>query len=70
MHHVMLDLETLGTSSNAAIIVVGAIFFDPKTGKTGVPFYQIVKGPQDNNGIIDADTVLWWMAQAEMLVEL
>jgi exodeoxyribonuclease VIII len=35
MTHVMVDLETMGNNPEAPIIAIGAVFFDPGTGKTG-----------------------------------
>ena len=40
--HLMLDLETMGTKSNSAIISIGAVEFDILTGKTGREFYRNV----------------------------
>lgn len=36
MKHVMLDLETMGNGPRAAIVSIGAVFFDPLTGELGV----------------------------------
>ena len=38
--HLMLDLETMGTKSNSAIISIGAVEFDILTGKTGKRILQ------------------------------
>lgn len=63
--HVMLDLETMGTGNNAAIIAIGAAAFD----KDGVRarYYNTVSlessiavGMQ-----MDASTVMWWLQQSE-----
>ncbi|MEB7084563.1 3'-5' exoribonuclease, partial [Escherichia coli] len=34
-YHLMIDLETMGTNTNAPIVVIGAVFFDPQTGEIG-----------------------------------
>jgi hypothetical protein len=66
MQHLMIDLETMGKKSNAAIISIGAIFF----GKEGVSydksFYRKVNLQSCINlGLeIDASTVMWWMQQS------
>ena len=39
MKHIMLDLETMSTASNAAIVAIGAVEFEPETGKLGREFY-------------------------------
>lgn len=38
MHNVMLDLETMGSGPRAAIVTIGAVFFDPMTGELGEEF--------------------------------
>lgn len=59
----MLDLETLGTSTNSVIIAIGAVKFD----RTGIKeqFYQAVDPAScvDVGLQIDANTVMWWMKQ-------
>lgn len=63
--HLMLDIETLGTKSNSAIISIGAVEFDIETGETGETFYRNVslKSSVDSGLIIDPDTVMWWLGQ-------
>ena len=36
MNHLMVDLETMGNGPYAPVISIGAVFFDPNTGETGV----------------------------------
>jgi len=62
---IMLDLETLGTSSNAVIVSISAVVFDRATGETGAEFEvgvnldeQLAKG-----AVIDGSTVMWWLTQ-------
>lgn len=63
----MLDLETLSTKSNAVIIAIGAVKFDPKEKKIYDRFYSRV----DSQSCIDAgmdisgNTILWWLQQSE-----
>lgn len=61
MNHIMLDIETMGTSSNAAIMSIGACYFNPATGEIGDTFHEQVD--ISSNGQIDASTVIWWMDQ-------
>lgn len=64
MNNVMLDLETLGNGSNAAIISIGAVFFDPLSGELGADFYQTVDIESAMKyGKVDASTIKWWMKQ-------
>lgn len=66
MNHVMLDLETMGNSSHAAIVSIGAVFFDPKTGELGAEFHQTISLESAANfGDIDAGTVQWWLTQSD-----
>jgi len=65
MKDIMVDLETLGTGANSAIISIGACYFDEYgIGKT---FYMPID-PRDSvqQGLeIDVDTVIWWMQQSD-----
>lgn len=64
MHNVMLDLETMGNGPRAAIVSIGAVFFDPLTGKLGAEFEAHVDLCDSAKfGEIDPDTVLWWLRQ-------
>lgn len=66
MEHVMLDLETMGSSSRAAIITIGAVFFDPRTGDLGDEFEaHIHLEDSAKYGEIDPGTVLWWLQQSD-----
>jgi len=67
MNHVMLDIETLGNDSNAAILSIGAAFFDPSNGHIGHTFYQTVKlsSCQYYGLNVDASTIEWWMQQSK-----
>lgn len=67
MHDVMVDLETMGTSSDAAIIAIGAIEFDAVLGHLGERFYQVVdlQSSVDLGGVIEPSTVMWWLGQSD-----
>ncbi len=61
----MLDLETLGTRYNAAIIQIGACYFDRMTGETGKEFIVNVRpSKNDDRYTMDYDTIRWWMEQS------
>lgn len=64
MKHVMLDLETLDTGPDAAIISIGAVAFDRQTLTIddGTFYQAITIGTV--TGVIDPDTVEWWMQQS------
>lgn len=61
MNHIMFDLETLDTSANAAIIQIGACYFDPSTGEVGQTYFSNVV--PDDNATINEKTVMWWLSQ-------
>lgn len=64
---VMVDLETLGNGSNAVILSIGAVEFDPDTDTLGREFYVLVD-PQscvDAGLQVDVGTVVWWMKQSD-----
>ncbi len=65
--HLMIDIEAAGKSTSAALLSIGAVFFDPATGELGEQFYQPIKlaSAQYHGGTIDASTVEWWMKQSE-----
>ena len=62
---VMIDLETLSTHTNAAIIEIGAVEFNKLTGEVGEKFNVIIE-PSDwckNNRHVDGETIQWWFKQ-------
>lgn len=69
--HISLDLETLGTGYNAAIISIGAVKFDPyRDGLTEFPghdkfFYAaITHESAKRHGTVDQSTLDWWGKQS------
>ncbi|WP_105211212.1 exonuclease [Escherichia albertii] len=61
--HMMIDLETMGKNPDAAVISIGAIFFDPQTGNIGPEFSKTID-LDTAGGVIDRDTVKWWLKQS------
>lgn len=62
MTHAMIDLETLSTRYNAAVISMGvAIFNDDKI----IDSAGWALAPESIHGHIDPKTVQWWTQQAE-----
>ena len=66
---VMIDLETMGVNTKAAIVAIGAVGMDVINNKVipGSEFYCIVdlESSVQNEGIMDASTVLWWLSQSD-----
>ncbi|EMB0624671.1 3'-5' exoribonuclease, partial [Escherichia coli] len=65
-HHLMIDLETMGINSNAPIVVIAAVFFDPQTGEIGPIFYVVISlvDAMDKGATPDGDVIEWWLAQS------
>ncbi|KQN56753.1 3'-5' exonuclease [Erwinia sp. Leaf53] len=66
MNHIMIDLETMGNKPNAAIVAVGAVFFDPATGEIGAQYSSpvLLASETTHGAAMDADTVIWWLQQS------
>lgn len=80
MKQVMIDLETMGKTNDAAITAIAAVEFsadtyaiDPSSGgivyrdSRRSDFYRVVdlNTSVREGGVMDASTVLWWMKQSE-----
>jgi len=66
MLNVMIDLETLGTSPDAPILSIGAVYFDPDTGKMGSEFHVKLDFEEAcTDRAIDPATVKWWFGQSD-----
>jgi len=66
MNHLMIDLETMSNKPDAAIVAIGAVFFEPRTGELGAELSVTVKLDSDMavGGGVDGKTILWWMQQS------
>lgn len=64
MNDLMLDLETLSTRNDAAILSIGACLFDIETGNIGPTFSRHIElDDSPLRGHISADTIKWWLKQ-------
>lgn len=67
---VMIDLETMATCPNAAVIAIAAVLFDPMDVSTppeelGFFRYNVSLVSSQRHGLtIDASTVIFWMEQS------
>ena len=61
----MVDLETLATTPNAAILTIGAVTFDPNSTKIYDEFYRRVEleSLESLDTYIDDGTLEWWSKQ-------
>lgn len=64
MNRIMLDLETMGNGSDAAIVSIGAVRFDVDDGVMDT-FHIGVGLPSSiaAGGVVDGSTVIWWLGQ-------
>jgi hypothetical protein len=64
--HLMVDLETLATSPDAAILTLGAVLFDPYSPRVFDKMYVRVtlESCTDLGMKVDDKTVEWWAAQS------
>lgn len=63
MKHIMVDIETLSTAVNAAVLSIGAVEFDPMSGKIEREFYHELDLSEQANRHIDVNTMQWWVKQ-------
>jgi exodeoxyribonuclease VIII len=66
MSDIMLDLETMGTGPDAAIVAIGAVEFSDYE-RRGDHFYALIDLASSvaAGGIMDPSTVRWWMQQSD-----
>jgi hypothetical protein len=65
--HFSIDLETLGTRYNAAILSIGVQQFDIGTGKLDETFYrEIDLDSAIKAGKVTGSTLAWWAQQGEV----
>ena len=64
--NVMIDLETLSTHTNAAIIEIGAVEFNKQTGEIGEKFNVLINVSDwtKNGRHVDGETIQWWFNQS------
>ncbi|MEB3626164.1 exonuclease [Escherichia coli] len=65
-NHLSVDLETMGANTNAPIVVIGAVFFDPETGEIGPVFYIVISltDAMNTGAVPDGGTIEWWLKQS------
>lgn len=67
--HALIDLETMGNNSYAAIVAIGAVKFDPRASgySTDDDFYMVVdlESSMGYGMAADPSTIKWWLAQSD-----
>ncbi len=66
--HLMVDLETLATTPDAAILTIGACKFDPYGKTITDQFYERIDLDSQNRHI-DENTIAWWSKQDKKIQE-
>ena len=64
-NNIMVDLETMGTAADSAIVAIGAVRFHQ--GAIAGKFYAAVnlQSSIDAGLKLDGDTVMWWLSQSQ-----
>jgi len=63
---VSIDIETLDNKFSSAILSIGAVAFDRRTGKLGKTYYREIDiDSAIKSGTVGADTLCWWMRQED-----
>lgn len=66
MRNLMIDVETMSKQPDAAIVSIGAVFFEPLTGELGARFYRTINldSAVAAGGRTDEETIQWWAEQS------
>lgn len=60
----MIDLETMGTNPDSAIVSIGAVIFDPRYGQVSKDTFYVELDWKSQGRTIDRETEKWWKAQS------
>lgn len=70
MAHLMIDIETLGTTPDAHILTIAAQIFDPlQKDWLGQSYYARIDFESQENRRIEQGTLEWWATQKESQTE-
>lgn len=63
----MIDVECMGKGADAALVSLGAVFFDIRSQTMGPTFLRTIHlaTAVRDGGTIDPGTVLWWLGQSQ-----
>lgn len=64
LRHVMIDLETMGTTPDSAIVSIGAVVFDPRYGQVSKTTFYSELDWETQSRQICPDTSNWWTKQS------
>jgi DNA polymerase III epsilon subunit-like protein len=66
LRHVMIDIETMGTVPEMAIVSIGAVLFDPRLGKVSDDTFYVELDWDDQGRYIDPSVTEWWSRQSPL----
>ena len=64
LRHVMIDLETMGTTPNAAIVSIGAVIFDPRYNIVSKDTFYTELDWRNQGRHFEPSTREWWSKQS------
>ena len=64
LRHVMIDLETMGTTPESAIVSIGAVLFDPRYNQVSKTTFYSELDWEGQDRQICPDTQEWWTNQS------
>ncbi len=64
LRHAMIDLETMGTKPDSAIVSIGVVIFDPRLNKIGDKLYLELDW-KNQDRVIDPGTKEWWKGNSK-----
>ena len=74
--HVMVDIETMGTSPTSPILTIGAVLFDPHEQNDvqtledrGFLRRVDISDALKNSGGVEPDTLKWWLQQEDAAIK-
>ena len=69
LNHMMIDLETMGTTPDSVVLSCGAVMFDPESGvvmdKLSKHWVLQIQNQLDAGRVISGDTLKWWIGQSD-----
>lgn len=74
--HVMLDIETMGTSPTSPVLSIGAVLFDPTVQDSVQSLEEIaffrridITDAIEHSGGVEPDTLKWWLQQEDAAIK-
>lgn len=67
-YHLVLDLETMDTAANAAIVAIGAVLMDLEAEGSLALYHGTISfdAARNGGGTVSVDTMLWWLCRPEL----